>query len=320
MKYHKLVLIDGKRRGGWNTIKDSNDMTEEDYKDANLRFIFDNEIVLDSESHLHSIIVKAKLNNLGFKYEEYKTGSRGKHFHLFFNGLQTLTSEQRNFYRGVIIDKQKHFKRLSGMDSLQKRKEYVIKVLKTKRRLKRDRHITEQDLVNAEIDLFNATKEYESLSAMFKEFPSFGTDLAKINGLIALENRPHIKTQNIKTMLSIVKGRNKVDMDLVSKIKLKLYVPEQQSLNTSNTYPDLESIKTKYPLDKVWRHWGLSKKGNRWDSPFVTSVSKACVALYPDDHWYDFNLMQGGDVFNAVMLKYHCDFSEALKRLQKEEY
>ena len=167
-----------------------------------------------------------------------------------------------------------------------------------------------------------ALTEKERILYRLKVIQEYGSDPAKKNGWIAMENRPHIKSHKLKTLVKEVTGTNYINMDYVNQIKQELKPKLRLPLkpNQGTFEHDAKALETKYTISQLWQKWGMSRKGNRWDTPFATSKSKACVSINDDKGvWYDFNTMQGGNIYTAVMLKFDCGFSEAVNRIGEDE-
>jgi len=101
----KLVLKNGKKIDGWVKEKSLDNTTFNDFLDANLRQLFDDELVLDCESDFQTNIVEKRLKELGWGYQKWDTGSRGVHFHLRIKGLQALEGKHIIEYRKILIQK-----------------------------------------------------------------------------------------------------------------------------------------------------------------------------------------------------------------------
>jgi len=238
----------------WTSSRQYGDSTVEQINDANLRELYDDEIILDSESKLHAHKVRKQLIKNNVPYKRYDTGSRGEHFHIRVNELQKENPRIRIQYRAEFIKK-------------------------------------------------------------------YDCDLAKKNGFIAMEDRPHLKTGKHKRLIEIKEGKLELDQKLLSKIQTiysKLYNKNTQSLNSSS---DTSSLKQKIKPSDILSKWGIDITKTRTDTPFGVSKSKACLA-YNDKKgvFYDFNQDRGGDIFTMVQMKHGCSFLEAKEMLENGKY
>lgn len=98
----QITFINKLNGSSWKKWKKFNEATPEEIKEANLRQIFPEEVVLDFET---PDITEAlnKLENKDWNYYLYDSGSRGKHIHIFFYGLDQYSQELRNKIRKTII-------------------------------------------------------------------------------------------------------------------------------------------------------------------------------------------------------------------------
>ncbi len=249
-----ISLRDGTKIAGWNHAINISDASLKTYQEANLRELYDNEIILDIESKSQAKETKRELNSEGLFYTEWDTSSRGRHFHLLYKGLEALQEKERLLYRSRIISKYK-------------------------------------------------------------------ADPAKKNGFIAMEHRPHLKTGAYKTLVSEKKGVNSLDLDLVSSIKQRIAKTEYHFTGKKFDNSNLDELMRELKVTDLWNKWCMSKKGNRWDTPFAVSSSKACVSISDSKGvWYDFHTCQGGTIFTAVQMKHSCSFPEAIKRIKEGDY
>lgn len=254
MRVMKLTFKDGKKVNGWSSSKPIKEATLSEFQDANLRDLYDDEIILDCETTMQGKFLKDILVREGIGFTMWDTGSRGFHISIRIKGLAALSDKERFYYREAWIKK-------------------------------------------------------------------YGTDMAKRNGFIAMEDRPHFKTGNYKRLTFTNNIINKIDMDLVREIKSRLFKIDNEKPKSFNSSIDIQNIKQKLKITDLWKKWGLQKKGSNWDTPFGTSVNKSCVNINDKKGvWYDFNTMQGGDIITAVELKHNCGFIEAVQRLKDGDY
>lgn len=104
MRLMKITLEDGSKVSGWKKAVNVSDASIREYTDANLRELFDDEIILDVESRFHAKHVREQLLKEGWGFEEWNTQSRGRHFQIRVKGLENLDEARRLLYRGIIID------------------------------------------------------------------------------------------------------------------------------------------------------------------------------------------------------------------------
>lgn len=86
----------------WLTSKEFN---IENWMEANLRTLFDDEIVLDYEDKVDAEIMKSILEEEGYNYYEWDSGSRGVHINIYVDGLEKLDERTRLKYRELFIEK-----------------------------------------------------------------------------------------------------------------------------------------------------------------------------------------------------------------------
>jgi hypothetical protein len=254
MRIMKLVLNsdgDADFTQSWYKAKEDKDVDARILNEANLRELYDDEVLLDCESKLQAREVAKKLDKENIAYEYWQTGSRGVHISIRINRLNVLNDRERLAYR-------KHW-----------------------------------------------IKKYK-------------TDMAKINGFLAMENRPHFKTGKYKLLEYKRDGINKIDMGLVVKIKQEvkpmLRLPTKKRDGT-----DVKEIMNRVKVSDVLRKMSIDISSHRVMCPLGhTSKSKKCLA-YSDNKglWYCHNCMKGGSIFNLVMYKYNIGFKEALDKLKE---
>jgi hypothetical protein len=78
--------------------------TQQQLKDANLREMWSNEIVLDDDKN-REIEIEQLLEKDRYTYLKFKTGSKGTHYHLFFKELENKTDSERKMIRKAFIQK-----------------------------------------------------------------------------------------------------------------------------------------------------------------------------------------------------------------------
>ena len=86
----------------WQTSKE---FTVENYMRANLRTLFDDEIVLDYENKVDAYYWIQKLKEKGYNFSVWDSGSRGIHVHIYITQLATLNENERIKYREKFIEK-----------------------------------------------------------------------------------------------------------------------------------------------------------------------------------------------------------------------
>lgn len=245
----RLKLKDGEPdfSDSWTSAREYPENQIKEIIDANLRDQFDYEVILDSESELHSEFVRQRLNKENWKYIEYKTGSRGSHFHLWFDGLKELSEKERIMYRELTIK-------------------------------------------------------------------DFKCDLAKKNGWIAMEYRPHFKTGTIKRVANSNVGMNQLNEDFIKKIK-ETIKPKKNGIILEGTTASV--LRKNIKLSSLLSKWGIDTSRNPCDTPLAKSVRKRCLK-YNDNTglWYDFHSGVGGDIFTLVMKKENINFKEAKSYLE----
>ena len=104
MKLHKIHhkpngKIDWRR--SWFSAKEN---TPANLIEANLRGLYDDEVVLDFESREEARIGKIRLRMNKVSYRAYSTESRGEHIHITIPSLKSLDELKRRLYREVMIN------------------------------------------------------------------------------------------------------------------------------------------------------------------------------------------------------------------------
>jgi hypothetical protein len=193
-----------------------------------------------------------RLDSEGVAYEEWKTGSRGSHFHYKVQGLAALNDRERLHYRGEVIKR-------------------------------------------------------------------YGTDPAKKNGFIAIENQPHFKTGVMKTLVGKKEGVNEIDFGLLLKIKQAMEGMKSKPLNTSYNKSISTSLKHKWKVSDVLRRYGSDTSSKLTMCPLGhPSTSKKCLHFEDDKGlWFCFNCGTGGDIFTLVMEKENVGFMESVNIIQR---
>jgi len=235
----------------WYKAKDYKEADTRTLNEANLRELYDDEVLLDCESKLQAREVAKRLDTEGISYEYWQTGSRGVHISIRINRLNVLNERERLIYRKHLITK-------------------------------------------------------------------YGTDIAKINGFLAMENRPHFKTGVYKTLEYKTDGINNIDMDLLVKIKQEVK-PMLRLPTKSIDRTNVNNIKKNVKISDALRKMGIDLSTPRVMCPLNhPSKSKKCLN-YNDDKGFFFchNCRAGGDVIKLVQLKYDLSFMEALNKLKK---
>jgi DNA integrity scanning protein DisA with diadenylate cyclase activity len=253
MRIMKLILNqdgDADFTQSWYKAKEFKDVDTRTLNEANLRELYDDEVLLDCESKLQAREVAKKLDKENISYEYWQTGSRGVHISIRINRLNVLNDKERLAYRKHWIKK-------------------------------------------------------------------YNTDMAKINGFLAMENRPHFKTGKYKLLEYKRDGINNIDMNLLVKIKQEvkpvLRLPAKAQDRTT-----INSIKRNIKISDVLRKMGIDLSTPRVMCPLNhPSKSKKCLH-YNDDKgfFYCHNCGAGGDIIKLVMLKYDITFIEALNKMR----
>ena len=101
----KLLKLSKYGDTSWSMTKDYATATVEEFNEANLRDMYDDEIVLDCESPFEAHKVGKQLDKENVGYTYWKTGSRGGHYHIRIKGLEVLDNLQRKLYRKHWINK-----------------------------------------------------------------------------------------------------------------------------------------------------------------------------------------------------------------------
>lgn len=105
----KIAFIDKVNKKSWDSWKRFDTCILDEYQEANLRELFNDEVVIDIDDE--NIEEYNKIINLlrekEYNFYSYKTGSRGYHISLFFNNIAPFTIEQRNKIRKLFIKKLK---------------------------------------------------------------------------------------------------------------------------------------------------------------------------------------------------------------------
>ena len=99
----RVTYINKPKNEEWLKWKAYKDCDEKERKEANLRTIFPNEVILDIESLDNIDAIKKQLEIDKFKYLMCKTGSRGIHIHIYFYNLEQYSKDLRNKIREKII-------------------------------------------------------------------------------------------------------------------------------------------------------------------------------------------------------------------------
>ena len=246
----KLLKLSQYGDTSWKMTRDYATATVEEFNEANLRDMYDDEIVLDCESPFEAHKVGKQLDKENVGYTYWNTGSRGGHYHIRIKGLEVLDDRQRKLYRKHWINKYK-------------------------------------------------------------------TDPAKQSGFIAMEWKPHFKTGKQKTLIKQVEEINKVDVDLVVKIKQVIGVVNKGITSLRPDPSRKENIRRKVKPSDLLRWYGIDTKTQPCNTPFGGSQRKRCFSFNDDKGvWYDFHHCLGGDIFTLVMEKESCNFIEAMDWLE----
>ena len=99
----QVTFIDKINNNSWPKWKQWKECSQEEKDKANLRQLFPSEIILDFEDKQLIEQTKEKLKAASYHYFLYNSGSRGVHFHLFFDNLAFYTEEQRTQIRKLFI-------------------------------------------------------------------------------------------------------------------------------------------------------------------------------------------------------------------------
>lgn len=111
----KLMKLDQTQKTkSWFESVELDKSTFKQYLEANLREMFEDEIVLDAESRIHGKAVEKLLDKEGYAYSMWDSSSKGYHFHLTIKGLQAMDEFTRKGYREMFIDKFKTDKRMKS--------------------------------------------------------------------------------------------------------------------------------------------------------------------------------------------------------------
>lgn len=105
MKLHKLVLNQDGSINWDMSWKFAKPFTFENFLEANLRELYDDEIVLDFENETDGISTISLLKKENYSFKAYLTGSRGIHIHLRIPALSKLKREIITKYRELFIKK-----------------------------------------------------------------------------------------------------------------------------------------------------------------------------------------------------------------------
>jgi archaellum biogenesis ATPase FlaH len=92
------------RKQMWPKWTPISQCSKEMLKQANLREMWANEIVLDDDNGQEKEIT-VQLEKEGFSYLKFKTGSKGHHFHVFFDELFDKTETERKAIRKAFIQR-----------------------------------------------------------------------------------------------------------------------------------------------------------------------------------------------------------------------
>ena len=101
----KVSFMDINSDKRWPEWKEYDTCSKEELKQANLRQLFPNEVILDLEDKQFLENVKADLNKSNFIFEIWETGSRGIHFHLYFDELNNLDMNEKRAFRGILVNR-----------------------------------------------------------------------------------------------------------------------------------------------------------------------------------------------------------------------
>jgi hypothetical protein len=102
--YTRVTLIDNINKNSWPAWKMYKDCNDIELKEANLREIFPNELVIDIE-HKDTIELKKTLVDNKLRYLLFDSGSRGTHTHIFFYNLDSYSKDVRKDVRKIMIKK-----------------------------------------------------------------------------------------------------------------------------------------------------------------------------------------------------------------------
>lgn len=291
MRLLRLRLDNGQRihDDSWEKFREVTREEVEDISGANLRSLYEDEIVLDMESQVDANLCKYQLDKEGIAYKEYHTGSRGRHFHIIVQGLAAINRHERTIYRHIFINK-KHF----------------------------------LEHVKKDCEKGEDMARYNTALELLSSYPNRNGDTAVKSDInwIAMENKPHVKTGKTKILIKEKEGVNKLDLDLLTKLR-KIYIPPNQSNNNKRDNSDLQQLKGKYKVTEILRNYNIitsSKNDDRCACPFHSSVSGKCLH-YNDAKglWYCFNCQTGGTTLDLVINYRNCSVSEAIKRLETGE-
>ena len=164
----------------------------------------------------------------------------------------------------------------------------------------------------------NALSDRERVMYRSKIIHIFGTDMAKKNGFIAIEGKPHFKTGKVKTLISEQKKENKIDMKIL--LVIKKVLSKSKALNNSNLSNELkEKLRHKWHISDVLSRYGVDTSHHLTMCPLGhPSNSKKCLHFTEEKGlWYCFNCGTGGDVFTLVMEKEDVGFKEALQIMNR---
>lgn len=226
--------------------KDIKLCTPQEIERANLRELYDDELVLDSESKEHAAEVYERLKKEGYSFKRYNSGSRGEHFHLKVDGLASLDEETRKQYRKNMIE-------------------------------------------------------------------DFGCDTSKQSGVIAWEDKPHLKTFKKKTLIQ------DYHPDWKNYLRPKYISFKQQERGKSQPDNVIEEIKQKIDFKSLLDEYGYDTNRNPTMCELGhDSAGKSCFSYDLDKGlWYCFHCCKGGDIFNLVMEHDGCSFPMAKEKLAK---
>lgn len=187
MRLHKIIMKDGQIdwKKSWTSPKP---YSLENLKQANLRELYDSEVVLDYESDEEAELGKKKLRVKKIAYRAYSTQSRGQHIHMRFKGLSVLSLKQRVYYREAFI---KEFKadesKKSGWLAIENRVHFKSGKLK---KLKDKFGHEPNDFIYTYLEIANKRiAEEEEAKASFNEVEDDArnmVDLAKKYGFVVL--------------------------------------------------------------------------------------------------------------------------------------
>ena len=103
----KLWFSNKKTKEHWVSWKKFSECTEQEIKQANLREIFKNEIILDIDKKEQLEEIKQELTFENYNFSIWETGSRGYHIQLIFDNLELLDEQHRKAIRSIFSTKYK---------------------------------------------------------------------------------------------------------------------------------------------------------------------------------------------------------------------